>query len=163
MCLLMFGQMGFLSEAFSTKLARKWFLPRMCPHVYVDTVFVFEPFVTNVTIMQKTGFFLGFLLVRSSLVLSHLGQVGQLGSSGSLAVGVTGGRRLFVEDEVAGHVHLDGDDAGGTGVGGVDGGVAGGGGGAAGLGDQVRGHSGVGKQLTSSVLQPGHGLSALQG
>ena len=74
MRLLMLGQMSFLSKTFSTKLARKGFFARVCPHVDVDTVFVFKSFVTYVTIMKQPRLFLGFLLV-SSVILPGLGKL----------------------------------------------------------------------------------------
>ena len=75
---MMFCQMSFLPETFPTKLAGERFLPRVSPHVHVDTVLVFEPLVADVTVMQKARLLLGFIF-RSSVIFANFGKVGQLG------------------------------------------------------------------------------------
>ena len=74
---MMLRQVSFLSETFATELAGERFLSCVCPHVNVDTVLVFEPLVTDVTIVKEPGLLLGFVF-RSSVILSNFGKLGQL-------------------------------------------------------------------------------------
>ena len=61
----MFSKMSFLSETFSTEMAREGLLSSVCSHVDVDTVFIFEPLAADVTVVQKSRLLLGLLLGSS--------------------------------------------------------------------------------------------------
>ena len=74
----MLGQVSFLAETFSTKLARKWLLSRVCSDVDIDTVLVLEAFVANVTVMQEARLLLGLLLGPPVILPGQLGQAGDL-------------------------------------------------------------------------------------
>lgn len=56
--------MRLLSECLAAYLAREWLLPCVCPHMYIHTVLVFEPFVANLAVVQRP-----FLLPVDQLVV----------------------------------------------------------------------------------------------
>ena len=154
--------MSFLAETFSTQLAREGFLPGVSPHVDIDTVLVFESLVADVAVVQQPRLLLGLLLGAPVVLPGHLGEVRQLGGGGG--GGGAGRVPRLVQHQVPRHVHLDGDDAAAGRAGQLGGGggaldCVGGGGGAA-------RHPRVREQLIVdarvAVLEPRHGLAALQ-